>query len=525
MGFAAFLGLVVCLFSMMEDFGMSWDEQRRWRSGDQKLDYYESLWNSASKWETMQASPNDVYPGLYDIPVALLRRHTDLDPVVLSRGANLFFGLFCVLSCFLLARLSFSTFHHECKEMRRWGPYVAVLLLLTMPEFFGHIFINPKDIPFAATYTFGLWSIGRLIISAPRFRLLDTFVAGLAVGMCMSARPPGVVLLAYAFAAGSLAVFWGVSDRRELKQGFANLFIHGIAMGLVAIGVLFAFWPASHRNPFTSSVEAVERLRTFSETIPVLFEGQMYSAGDTPFYYVVWVFLIKASLPVLVLLGVGFVLSLSWIRHRSAEGVKVDRLLPHHLLLILAVFFPFAYVLVKQPAIHNGFRHMLYVLPPLVVLLAMSWAGLIERITSFRAKLLCWVGLGVVLLVAIVTLVRLHPYQYVYYNVLVGGTHGALNRYETEYWFTSGKEALERLAASPEYKALRASGEVSVMVAGPSDAIDFHVPEGMRIEQDRDKAQFYIGNTQMRTDLLVEGPELFRIERSGLPIVVVKTLQ
>ena len=41
------------------------------------------------------------------------------------------------------------------------------------------------------------------------------------------------------------------------------------------------------------------------------------------------------------------------------------------------------------------------------------------------------------------TLVRLHPYQMTYFNAAVGGLAGANGRYETDYWLSSYKEAIE----------------------------------------------------------------------------------
>jgi hypothetical protein len=42
---------------------------------------------------------------------------------------------------------------------------------------------------------------------------------------------------------------------------------------------------------------------------------------------------------------------------------------------------------------------------------------------------------------------RLHPYEYAYYNSLVGGTGGAFRVYETDYWLTCYKEAVEQFNA------------------------------------------------------------------------------
>jgi hypothetical protein len=45
----------------------------------------------------------------------------------------------------------------------------------------------------------------------------------------------------------------------------------------------------------------------------------------------------------------------------------------------------------------------------------------------------------------VIGMFQLHPYEYTYYNSFVGGTSGVFRNYETEYWLTCYKEAVERL--------------------------------------------------------------------------------
>ena len=57
-----------------------------------------------------------------------------------------------------------------------------------------------------------------------------------------------------------------------------------------------------------------------------------------------------------------------------------------------------------------------------------------------------YAGLIVILLSpGVIGIVRLHPYEYTYYNSFVGGTNGAFRQYETDYWLTCYKESVERL--------------------------------------------------------------------------------
>lgn len=97
-------GFLLLALLTMSDYGLSWDEPTRWRSGDVKLDYYEQLFGSGDFLATLQTAPNDVYPGLYDIPLGLARRYSGVDAILLSRIWNAFFGCLSIVLTILIAR-------------------------------------------------------------------------------------------------------------------------------------------------------------------------------------------------------------------------------------------------------------------------------------------------------------------------------------------------------------------------------------------------------------------------------------
>jgi hypothetical protein len=47
----------------------------------------------------------------------------------------------------------------------------------------------------------------------------------------------------------------------------------------------------------------------------------------------------------------------------------------------------------------------------------------------------------------VIEMVRLHPYQYTYFNHVAGGVSGARGRYMLDYWGLSFKEASDKLLA------------------------------------------------------------------------------
>ena len=90
---------------------------------------------------------------------------------------------------------------------------------------------------------------------------------------------------------------------------------------------------------------------------------------------------------------------------------------------------------------YDGMRHFLFILPPVFIFIGFAFEFLIDHLPS-------WLCAGLILLVlapGVLGIARLHPYEYTYYNAVIGGTDGAFRQYETDYWLTCYKEAVEML--------------------------------------------------------------------------------
>lgn len=94
---------------------------------------------------------------------------------------------------------------------------------------------------------------------------------------------------------------------------------------------------------------------------------------------------------------------------------------------------------------HDGWRHFLFVYPSLVLMATFGWY---LWFTSFRSKafrLFSVILLLVLLSENLYSIISLHPYQYIYFNPLLGGVRKAYGNFETDYWMLSVKEAAEWL--------------------------------------------------------------------------------
>ncbi|MEX0329948.1 MAG: glycosyltransferase family 39 protein, partial [Puniceicoccaceae bacterium] len=185
----------------VKDYGMGWDEVTRWDSGDLKFLYYEKLLAGEAA-ELEQRMAGDRYPGLFDLPLAAFNAAFGGNRMLQGHLLSLAFG---VLGLVATAWMAFLVFNPRVA-------FFSTLFLAILPHFYGHAMINPKDIPFMATYTLGLATVLRVsqrLVLHENIRWYRFVLCGLAIGMAGAARVPGLVLLAIAGASWLAASLYG----------------------------------------------------------------------------------------------------------------------------------------------------------------------------------------------------------------------------------------------------------------------------------------------------------------------------
>jgi hypothetical protein len=186
------------------------------------------------------------------------------------------------------------------------------------------------------------------------------------------------------------------------------------------------------------------------------------------------------ELHLLVLLAMAAAALVSLVRRPRALATGLHdapRALAHATPLI-ALAFPLLYAAITRPVLYNEMRHFLFVLPPLAVLVGLGLDRLARVPAPSVARAVAALALGAYLAMHVALVARLHPYEYVYYNALVGGVRGAVGRFELDYWGVSLPAALAALRAH----LIRTEGpqalerEYSVAVCGPEDALRYYLP-------------------------------------------------
>ena len=513
--------LLAGLFTL-DDYGMGWDEVTRWQSGDLKIAYYQQLF-SGNGSDLGPAMAQDRYPGLFDMPLALVHQITGGNRMLMGHGLSLLFGCAGLIATAWMAHLLFGA----------KVAFIATLILAVFPNVYGHAMINPKDIPFMAMYTLGLaavLSIAKDLILHRKVSIRQYILCGLVVGLAASCRVPGMILIALAGLAWISAICWNRTarvHRPDLLRDAIRLAGGLVAATTMAFLVLLLFFPRLHFDLLFGVSRVSNTLHSSASTIPLLYAGEMMDAGEGPRTYAHGFFLISTPLWMLFLLVSGT----AFLLHKLIfEGQQRTLRSPLELLFLLLALFPWIYLLVFRTALHDGIRHMLWGIPPLVIIMGFGFVSL-ENWVRMKAYEKSWLVLQPVLLalvgLQIIALHQMHPYQYVSFNRMAGDRQTIPNRYESEYWLTATKHLLEALPATAAANGYLPSAEspVKVRVSGPLHGARFFVPDGFSLVDSFEEADFYVASTTFRADLLAEGEIVYTINRVGIPIGVIKKLR
>lgn len=411
------------------DYGTTWDEAWLHDYGVAVVDWY------LSGFENGRALATDwnlyLYGAAFEAPVGYLASLSE-DPYLIRHLAT--FGCFILILLYLF-RLG------KLLDSARAGVFAA-LFMASYPLFFGHSFINSKDIPFATAVVAGWYYFFRGTTQGFTWRtaLLLGVCGGLAMGIRVIAFIPIAMWGGWYLVVRLLQYFRRVEYP---APAFRAELIRLSLAGLLGWAVMLVFWPWALQSPLIRPFSVLVEMTKFEWDGVVLVNGVTERAKDLPPSYV-WNWL-RMTLPGHIALGCLSYPIIELIRRGRPSGERRRWLEP--LMLLSWVIAPVALVIVRQAVLYDGLRHLLFALAvlPLLAGLAVSRALSWERPIVRPAMVIpLFVGL---LLLTVWRMAVVHPYEYTFFNRVGnwGGDRGAL-RFETDYWGTSYREALLRLA-------------------------------------------------------------------------------
>ena len=414
--------------------------------------------------------------------------------------------------------------------------FIAAAALAACGSWYGTMFNHTKDIPLAAGMIGAIYMLIRIMRRLPRPHFGDVLLFGLLTGCALGIRVLALLLVFYAGFAVLLAMPQPLQGNWRSAGRFIMRSIACLSPAfIVAYLIMIAAWPWAALAPL-NPIRGLLEFGEFQKHIETLLDGHIYPMESVPRLYVPIYILIRVSLVTLAGAAVALLFAgASPLARRVGWRPSSRREIA---LVAIAVAFPLAcQVIAKGPAF-TGLRHFTFVLPPLAVLAGIGIDAAAVALSSWRKPF----GFAALAAASLYfawnasVLVRLHPYEYLYYNPVVGGLPGASRLYVTDYWVNIMPEAVAQLeqyldrterdsdSPTPHDYTVGICGE-RVSFERERYAFERRLKR-VRLHwiksQQWGRADFFIAPTHLSCDKIMDGRIVATISRLGVPIGYVK---
>lgn len=414
------------------DYGLGWDDYTHAEYADLLLRMFGSGFKDTA---ALSFANLYMYGGGFDMVAALLHKVIPLELFETRRLVGAIVGVIGLAVTWRLGR-------------RVGGPLAglaSLLLLALCPIFYGHMFMNPKDAPFAVAMIILMLGLVRLAEEYPQPSPRTILIVGLGAGLSLGCRILGGLALVYAVL-GFIPLFLEelrTEGLRESVRRFAHVvyvLLPGLVLGYLVMGLI---WPWSIMEPGNPFEALTYFSHFFEKPWKEMFDGAIVSVPDMPWSYLPTLFALQLP-EVMLVLTAGAVFSTFAMLPRRGVPARRKTIL---LMLTLAATLPLVIAMVKRPALYNGIRHFVFVIPPMAVLGGVAFAWAMERLRAnhrtWQPVVLATFCFGLALSLA--EMIRLHPYQYTHFNHIAGTVRGADDRFMLDYWGLALKQASDGL--------------------------------------------------------------------------------
>ena len=400
---------------------LTYDSGAQRAIGNAALDYLAG--DGERAFDQVYNYPDRYYGAVVEAPLVLLERAIGPDnrrerERLKHIPMHLFF-LFGGVCCYLLVLRLFDN---------KMLALVAMVLFLLHPRLYAQSFFNSKDIPFLAMFMVSLYLTHR----AFRRETLGAFIlCGAVMGLLVNLRVMGLVLFAAVLALRALDLAFIGRHR-----GYAQWLTNTGALALAAMLVYYASLPALWTDPLGRFADLIGELSAPGVEPLNLFRGAwLYARYGPPLDYVpMWVAI--TTPPAALLLAATGALALAWRGLRRPRDLLRNGPARFGLLLaILPVAVTVALVALGTN-VYDDWRHLFFLYAPLLLLAVFGLHALLRAGRGRWMRAGAYALAGAAIAVTVVSMVRIHPHERLYFTLLTDRTTpGRLaSTWEVEHW-------------------------------------------------------------------------------------------
>ncbi len=371
------------------------------------------------------------------------------------------------LITFLLFAISVLFFYRILFRYTR-SPFEAVLgclFVVLSPRIFADAFYNSKDL---ALLSFSIITIYTSINFLSSRSFISIFFHAIASAILIDIRILGIIIPIFTIIYSVLKISFEGNNNNLIRRNIIYI--------VLLIPFIILFWPVLWWHPFENFIAAFNEMRKYHWDGFVLFNGKKINALNLPWQYLpVWIG-ITTPILYLVLSIAGIALFLKNIFLSLKKNFQQLFTFDLEWLNLYIIIVPVTAVIVLNSVVYDGWRHLYFIYPSIIFFCIFALKFIFERLGKIKYLFLISVLIaGCSCIFTINEMIRLHPYQNIYFNSLAGNSYQSAKRsFELDYWGTSYLEGLKYIVANDKRNFIKISedtypGETNALMLDEKD--------------------------------------------------------
>ena len=430
--FFVFIIFFVTGLFIFDDYGVTVDEPIERQTGLVNLKFIlqnlfqKPLPNELSTVPDLQNYEDKDYGVILQFPTVLFEYFTnfryDISSIFKLRHLWTFLNFYISVLFFNL--LLYQRFRNRLISL------LGTCFLIISPRIFADAFYNIKDLMFLSWFIIGLFFLYRFI-HHPTKR--NSLILAIVIALASNIRIVGFILLIVT----CIYLIYAVLIKEISKK---EIFINGMIFVGINILLFFLLLPASWGNPIDFLIKSLHHFSKNYYESQELYLGKYVPSMHLPWHYLpVWIFI---STPivyiVLFLIGVFYLIKQFQIKNS-------DQIFDYIVLgiFIISLLLPIC----LHSTLYDGWRHFYFLYGPFLYLAVLGLSALLAIKNIILKSVILGISVGSLIYNG-AWMIRNHPYQMVYFNVLVRDK--APDNFERDYWGSSSSECLRFIVSQTD---------------------------------------------------------------------------
>ncbi len=317
---------------------------------------------------------------------------------------------------------------------------ISSLLVIFTPRIFFESFYNTRDIYFMSLFIFYLYFLYNYLNNK---NIKNLIIFSLLSALLINSKILGIIPV---FIYLIIYVFNCIDEKRKIRTNINNLLIF-IIFTLVFI---YIFWPYLWENPIFKIYYAFNEILKSHEELVIInyYFGEHISSKLTPWHYrIIW-FLITTPIIIILLFLFGIMLItkkylIKFYNIDKKKKFKINKNEFYDLFILLNFIIILFSTVYLNTSKFGGWRHLYFLYPLIIYFSAYFMQKIIINkigINFFKLIIIC---LGLNISYIGIWVIKNHPNQYIYFNVLT--KNYTINNFDLDWWGVSHFNTIKKI--------------------------------------------------------------------------------